>query len=238
MNPSKTQCIFFGSRQNIARIPKDLVIKFNGTEIKPSTQVKNLGIYMDNYLTFEKHIDETYKKTIGTLMYFNRIKDKMPLDTRKMIIQSLALSFRNYCSTIWGNTSKSQILRVQKLKNFAAKVAIGSGRKYDRATPYIDSLKWLKMENKLLFDACAFVYKAINNYIPNWILKLYNVSDTIPIITRQSNNLAVPRTRTKAGERNMNVRAAVLWNTLPVVVKNSGSLVAFKRKLKEFYLSH
>ena len=145
INSNKTQCIFIGSRQNIARLPKDLVIKFNGSEIKPSSQVKNLGIYMDSYMTFERHIDEIYKKTIGTLMYLNRIKDKMPLDIRKMIIQSLALSYINYCSNIWGNTNKTQILRVQKLQNFAAKIAIGNGKKYDRATPYINSLKWLKI---------------------------------------------------------------------------------------------
>ena len=237
INSNKTQCIFIGSRQNIARLPKDLVINFNGSEIKPSSQVKNLGIYMDSYMTFERHIDEIYKKTIGTLMYLNRIKDKMPLDIRKMIIQSLALSYINYCSNIWGNTNKTQILRVQKLQNFAAKIAIGNGKKYDRATPYINSLKWLKIENKLMFDACTFAYKALNKCIPEWILKLQVVSDTTPVLTRQSNNLAVPRTRTNAGGKNMNVRAAVLWNSLPSTVKNSNNLVAFKRKLKDFYLS-
>ncbi len=46
VNATKTQCIFIGSRQLCLRIPEDVVVKSDGTNISPSTRVKNLGLYM------------------------------------------------------------------------------------------------------------------------------------------------------------------------------------------------
>ncbi len=71
INPNKTQCIFIGSRQLIPHIPEDIVIRFDGISIRPSTHVKNLGLYMDRYLIFETHINEMTKKVIGTLIYIS-----------------------------------------------------------------------------------------------------------------------------------------------------------------------
>ncbi len=43
VNPNKIQCIFTGSRQLLSHIPENVVIQVGGTNIRPSTNVKNLG---------------------------------------------------------------------------------------------------------------------------------------------------------------------------------------------------
>ncbi len=62
INASETQCIFIGSGQLCCRTPEDVVIKFDGTSISPSSHVKNLGLYMDWYMSFETHVNEISKK--------------------------------------------------------------------------------------------------------------------------------------------------------------------------------
>ena len=49
------------------------VINFNDTSIYRTHTVKNLGLYMDSYMLFDKHVNEITKKVIGTLVYFNRV---------------------------------------------------------------------------------------------------------------------------------------------------------------------
>ena len=71
VNETKTQCMFVGSRQYISKIPKDLTIKFGNNHIVPSTYVKNLGVYMDQYLLYDIHINKITKKITGTLLYLN-----------------------------------------------------------------------------------------------------------------------------------------------------------------------
>ncbi len=89
---------------------------------------------MDQHMSFEMHIHEIHKNVMGILLLVNRIRDKFDAATRKIVIQSLALSGVNYCLQATNNT---HMRRVQKLQNFAAKICAGGARRSDHATPFI-----------------------------------------------------------------------------------------------------
>ncbi len=74
VNPAKTRCIFIGSCQLLSLIPPDTRVNFDGDSIHPSTHVKNLGVYLDCYMTFDVHVKELNKKVVGTLMHIYRIR--------------------------------------------------------------------------------------------------------------------------------------------------------------------
>ena len=120
VNPSKTQCIFIGSRQLLSHIPEDIVVQFDGTSIRPSTHVNNLGLYMDRYMQFDTNINELTKKVIGMLIYICRVSMNFDRTTRKVVVQSLVLSLIHYCIRIRGTTNITLIHKVQKLQKFTA----------------------------------------------------------------------------------------------------------------------
>ncbi len=64
-------------------------------------------------------------------MFINRVKDIFDKDTRMIVIKTLVLSLINYGLKIWGNTNETLMQRVQKLQNFAAKVAVGGYKRRD-----------------------------------------------------------------------------------------------------------
>ncbi len=115
---------FVGTRPFITRIPSDTTINFDNALITPSQHIKNLGIYMDCHLTFDTHIKEMNKKVMVNLFFLHRIKDKVEINTIKIVIHSLALSIVNYCIPVYGKTNSTLLrrVRVQKLQNFATKV--------------------------------------------------------------------------------------------------------------------
>jgi len=237
LNPDKTQCIFIGSRQNIAKIPLNTTIEFEGYQIKPSTSVKNLGVHIDRYMTFETHIDNIHKKVIGTLIYLTHIKNKIPTETRIIVVQSLALSIINYCSNIWGSTNKTQIQKAQKLQNFAARVAIGNVNKHDHITPHLKKMKWLKVQQKCQFDTCILIHKFIKGDYPHWLMPLQTIGNKTGIQTRQINSLHVKRSYTETGSRQMQIRGPEIWNNIPQNIRNTSNLLTFKKKLKEHLLN-
>ena len=96
---------------------------------------------MDNTLLFDKHINELCKKVTGTLLYINRMSERFDRESRTQIVQTLVLSMMNYCLKIWGTTTGAQMQKVQKLQNFAARVAVGGIRKYDHITPIMYNLQ-------------------------------------------------------------------------------------------------
>ena len=195
-----------------------------------------MGVYFDQYMTFDKHIDEVSTKVMGTLIYLNRFKDSFETDTRLIVIQALALSIINYCFKVWGSACNLHLSRVQKLQNFAARVANGNIRKYEHISPYLKELQWIKIKDKYTYDICIIVFKVLRKYFPDWLYIFNNISSVHGINTRQSNNLIVQRTKTELGSRQMHTRGPYLWNKLPEVIRNATSLSSFKGKLKRHIL--
>jgi hypothetical protein len=60
-----------------------------------------------------------------------------------MIITSLVTSKLLYCSTVWSNTTCTNIKKLQSIQNFACKIITGS-KKYDHVSPLLQDLEWLK----------------------------------------------------------------------------------------------
>ena len=198
--------------------------------------VKNLGMYFDRFLTFESHIDMLHRKVTGTLIYLYRVKDLFEPKTRIIVVQSLSLSLINYCFVVWGSTNNFHLSRVQKLMNFAARVAIGTVRKYEHISPFLDELGWLRVKNKYKYDVCVLVFKVLRNLLPNCLYNFENVNHVTQRSTRQADKLLVRRARTDIGSREMDIRGPSLWNTLPCEIRNAGSLPAFKNNLKRHLL--
>lgn len=238
LNESKTQFIFLGSRQYISRIPENSSIRFNNIMLTPSQNVKNLGVYMDSSLTFNVHIDELQKKVTGTLLYLNRVCDMFEFDCRVMVVQSLVLSVLNYCLRVWGSTSKTQMDRVRKTQNFAAKVAAGGARKYDHVTPIFEKLRWLPMDKKYFYDVCLLVFKIRNHLLPEWVFSMPTVGQVRSEIvnTRHQDSLYIPRTFTDTGARGLNITGPTLWNQVPIYIRNCQTINSFKNRLSQYLL--
>ncbi len=139
---------------------------------QPSFHVNNLGLHFDSCMTFNTHVSEITKKTMGTLIFINRHKNLFNKETRIMIVQTLALSIIKYCITIWGTTNSTLINKVQKLQNFAIKVADGKARKYGYVTSLFNDLQWLKIKDLITFSILTRVFKQKIEYYPDHILSL------------------------------------------------------------------
>ncbi len=168
LNSMKTQCIFIGSRALISKIPGNTTIRAGEASIHPSKSVKNLGLHFDNYMSDVK-VTEMSKKVSGTLVYINRIQDLLSKEARLIAVETLAMSHINYGITIRSITNITQLKRVKKLLNFAAKVAVGGASKFDHATPLLNKLQWLPIHQKVIYEQWLTSFKIMNNQLPSWL---------------------------------------------------------------------
>ena len=216
-----------------------MTLVFNNNELVPQNHVKNLGVYMDCCMTFNKHINELHNKLMGMLLFLNKITKRFDQESRKMVIQSLILSSLNYALKVWGSTNKTNLLKAQRLQNFASKVAIGGARRSDHASPIIERLEWLRIDKKYIYEVCTFIFKIKFHELPEWLYELPTASEVrgAAVVTRQNHKLFIPRTRTKNGARSMYVEGPRFWNSLPDNVVDCQTLSCFKEKLFR-YLFH
>ena len=238
INANKTQCIFIGLPQYISKIPNNIAIQFDGNTIYSSETVKNLGVYMDKNMSFRCHVDELNKKVTGILMYIRRMKDHFDKETRNMIVESLALSKIQYCIKVWGSAGQTQLNKVQKLQNFAAKVVDGNANKFDHVTPILADLQWLSIKKQHDYEMCVLVFKVIRKKLPEWILTIPMVGDIRPRVTRQSDDLFIPWARTDMGAKQLNIKAPNVWNLLPMHIREIQNIETFKKEIRKYFLSN
>ena len=122
------------------------------------------------------------------------------------------------------------------LKNAAARIIAGT-RKYDHITPILRELHWLPVKEKIDFKVSLLTFKALNNMAPAYLKDVlrFQTSDRYKLRSENSGALIVPRTKfTSRGDRAFCAAAPKLWNKLPVEIRKSQSVHAFKTRLKTY----
>ena len=148
-------------------------------------------------------------------------------------MSALVISKLMYCSTVWSNTSDTNLKKLQAVQNFACKI-ITNIRKYDHVTPSLHQLEWLPVRDQLIFNEKIMSFKCMNNlasaYLCNKFVKRMEVCDRS---SRGCGKLQVPFFRTVTGQRSFYYRAVKIWNNLDMNLKQISSIHIFKKKLKK-----
>ncbi|KAL9974054.1 hypothetical protein ACROYT_G011045 [Oculina patagonica] len=137
-----------------------------------------------------------------------------------------------YCSSVWTSTPKKNIARLQKVQNFAARVATGT-RKFDHITPTLKQLHWLPVAWQLEVRDAVMAYKCLHGQAPAYLRSKFIVrADVHSINTRHRNKLDVPLFKIATGQQSFIFRATRLWNELPRTLTDVNSLSIFKDAIK------
>ena len=144
-------------------------VRMLGKEITPSTVAKDLGIYIDQSLTYNEHIAKTVSISLHKLVQINRIKHLLDKKTILLLMSSSVLSRLYYCSTVWSNTSKHNINKLHSVQNFAARVVLGL-KKFDHISQAIKSLNWLPVNDRIYLNDAVMMYKCTNKLVPDYLI--------------------------------------------------------------------
>ena len=236
ISADKTKILIIGVPQLLRRVPS-VAISILGKEITPVPVARDLGVFIDQYLTYDEHITQTAAKCLCKLVQINRIKHLLDKETLLLLINAFVFSKLFYCSTVWSNTSKSNVRKLQRVQNFAARIILGF-RKFDHISQGIKSLKWLPVKDRLYLNDAIMMYKCINKLAPDYLAdKFVQRSHIHNRNTRSRNQLDIPRCRISTGQRSFVYRGTQLWNSLSYDVRTAKCPKVFKRRLINILLS-
>ena len=212
-NPEKTKLLVLGSAQLIKRLPHISLSLLDKT-ISPVSAAKDLGVCMDQYLTYDLHVTKTVSSCMNQLVQIGRIKHLLDKKTLLLLINSFVFSKLFYCSSVWGNTSKRNLHKLQLVQNFAARVVLGLKR-FDLISQECRSLKWLDVTEKVLFNDVVLVFKCVNGLASDYLGKYFiDHSAVHNKNTRGCNNFVIPQCRLSMGQRAFYFRGPREWNGL------------------------
>ncbi|CAB3998563.1 Hypothetical predicted protein [Paramuricea clavata] len=236
INPGKTKYMLIGTRQNLQQLPVDMTINFLNETITPVSFAKDLGMTIDSYLTYDQHITNLVSSCMNSLCQINRVKKCFDKEALTLIVSALVMNKMFYCSTVWSNTSSTNIKKLQLVQNFACRIITNIG-KFDHISPGLRELNWLPVKEQLLLREAIMMYKCVNELAPHYLSDLFTKrSDIHQRDTRSHDSLQIPLYKTSAGQRSFHYRGVTLWNDLDIKHKKLDSLKTFKNELKRSML--
>ena len=236
INPGKTKYMLIGTRQNLQQLPVDMTINFLNETITPVSFAKDLGMTIDSYLTYDQHITNLVSSCMNSLCQINRVKKCFDKEALTLIVSALVMNKMFYCSTVWSNTSSTNIKKLQLVQNFACRIITNTG-KFDHISPGLRELNWLPVKEQLLLREAIMMYKCVNELAPHYLSDLFTKrSDIHQRDTRSHDLLQIPLYKTSAGQRSFHYRGVTIWNDLDIKFKKLDSLKTFKNELKRSML--
>ncbi|KAL0829839.1 hypothetical protein ABMA28_003322 [Loxostege sticticalis] len=127
VNPAKTQVMVAGSSRLISKITWGSLphIVFDGVQIPYSKEVKNLGVYLDSSLTWEKHVCEVSRRLFASASSLNRLRNFLPIPTKIALVQTLLLPILDYADCCYLDLSERFLDKLERLQNYCIRIIFG-----------------------------------------------------------------------------------------------------------------
>ena len=202
-----------------------------GKTISPVPFAKDLGVYIDQHLTYDVHITTTASSCMNQLVHIRKIKHLLDKKTLLLLMNRFVFSKLFYYSSVWGNTSKRNPQKLQLVQNFAARIVLGLS-KFDHISQGRRSLRWLDVTEKVLLNDLVLAFKCVNGLALDYLVKCFVKRSAVHNRnTRGCNGFVVPRCRLSTGQRVFYYRGPREWNGLAGNIKNITEINSFKKTL-------
>lgn len=236
LNPNKTQLIFVG--KNSPDVSQKLNIVLDNIIITPAKNCKNLGVYFDSKLRFEKHVSYILQKSYCKLKTLYLYKDFLNRDVKLTLCKSLILPLVFYCDTVyWPALLNKDKQSLTKLVNSCLRYSFGTP-KFDHVSPLYKESGWLGLEQYAFIHTCILVYKIEKFQEPHYLFDiLVKAADLHDLNTRKRSSYVVPKHRTALFEKSFSYYASKCYNSLPPHIKSCSSIAGFRKSLVDFNLT-
>lgn len=101
--------------------------------------IKYLGVYIDQLLNWNTHIDSLTSRTRKLIYIFKNLRSSANIKTLKLVYSSLSESVLRYCISVWGGSAKTKMLQLERAQRAVLKVILKKPIRYPTTNIYNDS---------------------------------------------------------------------------------------------------
>jgi hypothetical protein len=228
LNIDKCKVLSIGREGNVVKYSYGLNTVSGFKELEQVSSIKDLGIIVDNHLTFAEHIHAKINKAYSMLGIIKRTFNNMTAHTFNMLYKGLVRSQLEYGNSVWSPYMKKLIEELERVQMRATKIIRGcKGKSYSERLEYLQlpTLKFRRLRGDMIE-----VYKNLTHkYDSKVMLDLALSSNT----KTRGNSLKLSTARAHYDLRKhfFSSRIVKQWNSLPDDVISAGSTNSFKNRL-------
>ena len=196
INPDKTEIILFHPKS----VQHQIIVggTFIGNDcIRFSKEVKNVGVWLDSQLNLNKHVNKVVSQCYMHVKNIGRIRNVLSKQQTEMLVHAVITGTMDYCNSLLINMSKSNLYKLQKLQNAAARLVVRCNRRTSMSGILRD-LHWLRVESRIIFKILLLVYQCVNGLCSENLKIKYKTHNCRP---EEYLMLEVKHVKTKYGRR-------------------------------------
>ena len=222
INIQKTHYMLFTNR--LPSCDLSICPSLNGLPLESQNSCLFLGVYLDNKLKFNLHIQHISKKISKSIGIMFKLSKIFPQNVMKSLYYSLVYSYLVYCNCVWGGTFPTHLTGLNVLHKRVIRL-ISNSEYLAHTNNIFHSYGLLKLSELHEFRLILYVYKNLDKF------------STFDSVTRGSNNLRPEFQRLRLCQNSVNFSGPNCWNNLPPDLRSIGTLLRFKNSVKTHLLS-
>ena len=222
----KTKYMLFNKCIDQENIPLKLpLLQLNSNIVERESSLKFLGVILDEYLPWKKHIqliENKVSKNVGFLYKASKL-----INSTRNIYFSFIHSYINYANIAWASTNKTNLKKLFGKQKQAARIIFNQDR-FTHARLLLKTLNALNVYQINLLQVLLFMHKIKTNSSPRIFLHQFQTINH-KYATRYSRiNFKEPKRETNYAKYWIHARGPVIWNSfLNEIEKKKHTIAAF-----------
>ena len=230
LNPEKCHFMYLSKNKK----HKDNCLDLDKVTLTSSPKVTLLGIIIENKLTFNEHLKMICKKNSQKLNALTRLCNIISFPQKKCY--SFIKSQFNYCPLIWMFCSRVQNSKINSIHERSLRTMY---KYYKNSYSDILDLHGEKSIHQYNIQYLMIeVYKFLNGLSPPIMEQIFNIRENTYNV-RNFRTFSTRNVKTHIyGTETVTYKSSQLWNLVPPEIKNSQSLMVFKKAIKQWKCSN
>ena len=161
ISAQKSAVMLIGKESQVKH--SNLAVSINGDLLEQVCSTKYLGVTVDNTLSWDSQCDNLCCKLAGKIAVLRRIRSFVKTETLKLLYEKTIQPVMDYACSVWCHTKKSNINKLQRVQNYAARIITGNFDYLNtNSIDLIRSLRWANVQERCDYFTAVLMYKAIH----------------------------------------------------------------------------
>ena len=230
LNQSKTKILVLAP----PCIQKEIVVRgafIEGTCIRFVDSAKNLGVILDDTLSFANQVNKVVKSSYAIIKKLHQIKGFLSENQLKQLVCSYVLSNLDYCNSLYYGINSDLMDKMQRVQNCAVRLIAKNNIPSGELDRKLFEYHWLHVRHRILYKMMLIVHKCVNFKAPEEIMSIFKFCDSARTMNFQETKFL-----NKHGEKAFSHNGPKLWNLLPKKIREEEVTDKFKTNLKSYLM--